>query len=226
MKKIIFKSKRAFTLIEVLVATAMFATIISALYALFHSALKTRETAFRVFETDLSRHYVTILIKRDIVNTVLPTGVLAGAFIGEKEESGLVRMDKLELYTSSGIVDENDKWGDIEKVEYYLEESTENPGEMDFIRAVTRNLLPSIEEEPEEEHLFKNVESLKILYYDGDSWQDTWDSTTQDNELPQAVDMLIEFPSSENDEKYPVRLVIPLVLQTSSSSSGTTVERN
>ena len=226
MKKYIYKSNRAFTLIEVLVATAMFATIISALYALFHSALKTRENAFRVFETDLSRHYVTILIKRDIVNTVLPTGVLAGGFIGEKEESGLVRMDKLEFFTSSGIVVEDDKWGDIEKIEYYLEESTESPGKMDFVRAVTRNLLPSIEEEPVGEHLFKNVESLKILYYDGESWQDTWDSTTQNNELPKAVDMLIEFPSSENNEIYPVRLVIPLVPETSLSDSGTTVERD
>jgi type II secretion system protein J len=206
---------RGFTLIEVLVATVIFSVLVGALYSVFYGTLRLRENAYEVTEARLPINYIAGLIKRDLKNTVAPVGLLAGPMLGENVEESAHRIDRLEFHTASGIVNDKDPWGDIQKVEYYLEEpqqSGESEGN-DFVRALTRNLLASTTEEPQQERLLSGVQSLEFTYYDGEYWEEVWDSTTQENEMPLAVKVRIEFMPPEEGEREmrPIELVCEIL---------------
>ena len=224
---------RGFTLLEVLVATSIFVVLVGALYSLLYGALRLRERTYEVTEAGLPKDYVALLIKRDLANIAAPVALLAGPMIGEKDEQGEQRLDRLELHTTSGIVNDTAPWGDVQKVEYYLAQARgydESEGN-ELVRAVTRNLLASTTEEPEEEWLLSGVQSLQFGYFDGEYWQDVWDSTTQENETPLAVRLHMEFvpPEQGERERRPIDLICEIAVkavtdaeqQEGEASSGT-----
>ena len=217
------RARGGFTLLELLAAAAMFLVIIVALYSVFYSALRLRERANDSFEDRLSKDYVVSIIERDLAAALAPTGILAGPFVGEKEEQGSLRLDRLEIHTASGTIDEDDPWPDVQKVEYSAiePEDTENLNEKDLVRSVTRNLLSSIEEEPEQQRQLGDVQSLEFGFYDGESWQESWDSTTQENELPRAIRVRIAFLPEEETESapLPIELIVPIAVETISTES-------
>jgi hypothetical protein len=61
-----------------------------------------------------------------------------------------------------------------------------------LVRRVTRNLLPTTEPEVEEEILCRDVRSFTVKYFDGTTWQDSWDSEAMGDVLPAAVEMTLE----------------------------------
>jgi hypothetical protein len=79
---------------------------------------------------------------------------------------------------------------------------------------VTRNLLASTQDEPEEEVLCRGVRSFAVQYFDGDYWQTDWDSTTVGDVLPMAVQILLEMEPATGTaaDVQPSRImrVIPL----------------
>jgi len=218
------RNRGGFTLLELLTATAMFAVIVVALYTVFYGALRMRERAHDTFEERLPQDALIALLHRDLSCAPVPTGILAGAFLGEKIEEGGQRLDRLELYTASAVVDENDPWGDLQKVSLFTE-TPEDPDEFegrDLLRETTRNLLASTEEEPEEQRLIHGLESLEFQYYDGEEWQDSWDSTTQGNALPLAVRIQIQFRSDEEGSRsqLPIDVIVPMAAGTSTVESA------
>jgi len=223
-----------FTLLEVLTATMMFSVIVGVLYSIFSAALKLRETAYEAFEKNLPKDYVVGIIKRDLANITLPAGILAGAMTGEQREKGNVRSDYLKIHTASGTIGDRDPWGDIQRIEYSLEqaENSENQsqtGGQTFVRTITRNLLAPIEENPEKEYLLEGVQSLKITYYYGQAWLDSWDSTTRQSDssdsttLPLAVKVRIDFlpPETGERETLPIELVVPIVTKVVTQATTT-----
>jgi type II secretion system protein J len=222
-----------FTLLELLAATLMFAIVIGALYSVSHGALKMREKAYTTFEEELPNRYMTSLMGRDLAGTVIPVGVLAGPMMAEKAEEGDRRADRLEIYTSTGVIDDDDPWGDIQKVGYSLMD-TENAAEgdgKDLVRAVTRNLLYELEEDIEQQHLITGVRSLEFACYDGEIWQDSWDSTARENALPLAIRVLITFVEAGPGEqkKAPLEIYVPIVAKapsTTQEESESTQEGN
>ena len=78
---------------------------------------------------------------------------------------------------------------------------TEYPGpggvaEQVLVRRVTTNLLSQVQVEPQEEILCRGVRALNFRYFDGTTWQDSWDSTLIDNHIPAAVEMVVELDRS------------------------------
>jgi len=217
-----------FTLLEILSATLISALLLGSLYAVFHGALKLRDKDYSIVEKELPRAYVTEIVDRDLRGMMPPVGILAGAIIGETNNESGLRNDRLEFYTSTGVLTDKENWGDVQKVQYYLLEPEENDkGEkgkgLDFVRAVTRNLLASVVEEPVETRLLNGVKSLEITYFDGQAWQDSWDSTGLDNATPKAVKIRIEFETaSEGEENIPpLELLIEVAASTVTIQGGT-----
>jgi general secretion pathway protein J len=220
------RSSGGFTLLELLVATMMFAIVIGALYSVSYGALKMREKAYATFEEELPIRYVIPVIRRDLAGALVPAGVLAGPLLGEKSEEGDRRLDRLEIYASTGVIDGKYPWADVQKVKYSLadpENATEGGGK-DLVRAVTRNLLYESEEEIEEQHLLTGVQSLELDYYDGEAWQDAWDSTTKENALPIAARVRITFTDAGPAERKrsPLEMMIPIAAKApTTQESGT-----
>jgi hypothetical protein len=62
---------------------------------------------------------------------------------------------------------------------------------------------------------------LKFTYYDGEYWEDVWDSTTQENEMPAAVKVRIEFVPPEEGEREmrPIELVCEILANEAGSET-------
>jgi hypothetical protein len=100
---------------------------------------------------------------------------------------------------------------------------------MDLFRSVTRNLLPVMQDQTEEQFLMAGVQAITFQYYDGSAWKDTWDSTQPDsatglsNNLPCAIRMDLQL-YNENPSlgtPAPAELIVPLLAQARTNVTAT-----
>jgi len=185
---------KAFTLLELLVAMTLMVVTAACLYSALYTCFRARRSASSAVEpTSLAINAIELL-KQDIYGVLPPSGVLAGAFLGT-DSIGIkgVDADSLEFYTTHIYADKERPVGGLGKIELVLEEDTDdNRGSYQLIRRVTTNLLPPRAIDPEEQVLCRNVKSLNLRYFDGESWLDEWDSTADANSLPRAVEIEIQ----------------------------------
>jgi hypothetical protein len=79
---------------------------------------------------------------------------------------------------------------------------------------VTRNLLASVAETPQEQVLLTDVTSFRVTYYDGQEWRDSWDSTVEESILPEAVQIRIELArAADGYPRPPVELLVPVAVK-------------
>ena len=219
---------RGFTLVEVLIGTLCFAVILAALNSAFYAALHLQTQTTKLVENAIPMNQVASIIKRDLRNIVAPGGTLAGPLLTETQGTGTSHFGRLELYTSTGVINDEQYWGEVQKVAYYLQEPevrNETKG-MDLVRAGTRNLLPSTTEDLTELRLVGGVESLEFYFYSDAEWRDTWDSTLEEETpLPQAIKFLIHFVPAEAGQKEsrPMEFVVPLVTQARTNQTASAV---
>jgi len=220
--------QRGFTLLEVLLAVLVFAIVLAAIHTVFFSAFRLRKKTVDAIERSLPLQQTLAIIKRDLVNLVPPGGVLAGALqstptittnaTGASISSMLNRQSSPQFFTAVGIVDDNAPWGEIERVSYYLTSPTNNTPGQDLFRSVARNLLPVMQDQTEDQFLLNGVEAINFKYFDGTSWQDTWDSTVVDtmtgltNNLPIAIKVQLQLYNETPalGTPAPVELVVPI----------------
>lgn len=187
---------RGFTLLEMLAATAMVAVLAGSLYASLHIAFKARASALSSVETVRKCNLCMELIGEDLRSAMVPNGVLAGEFVGSggADVSG-AGADLLSFYAATADVEPAVGTGDVSQIAYTCEMASDTGGGegLLLVRRVTANLLAPRTAEPRQEVLCRGLRALWLRYYDGSAWQDNWDSTTQDNVLPQAVEVMIEW---------------------------------
>jgi hypothetical protein len=102
-----------------------------------------------------------------------------------------------------------------------LRDPTNRTAGRDLFRSVSRNLLPSLQDQPVQQPLLSGVQNLTFLYYDGMQWRDSWDSTVADtrtgltNTLPQAIKVQITLAGQQTGRfaVAPVELVVPITVQ-------------
>jgi prepilin-type N-terminal cleavage/methylation domain-containing protein len=211
-------SRRAFTLLEILVATAMTAVLAGSLFATLHIAFKARRSAAEAVEIPQRAELAAEFVRRDVESAVVPDGVLAGPFIGEDRanEEGWP-CDTLSFYAVSDAGRRAAVGGDIQLVEYSCG-TFDGQSSMTLLRRETKNLLSARAEPTGEEILFQGMRSFNLRYFDGFSWSDSWDSSLRDNVLPAAVEAtLVTLDGSNHDddeEGYIVSKVIQVFCST------------
>jgi type II secretion system protein J len=218
-------SLAAFTLLEILIAVAAFAVVLAAINTVFYSALRLRNSTSEAIEKALPMEHALGVIKRDLANLVLPGGLMSGTFSTTSTSNSLAGQSSPNFYTASGVVDETSPFAEVQRVSYLLVAATNRAGGKDLIRSVSRNLLPSLQEEYEEEWLMTGVQTLTFLYHDGTQWRDSWDSTIENtstglsNSLPAAVKVQVRLLSEKStgsrsrSRELPIELVVPIVVQ-------------
>ena len=225
--------KRAFTLIEVLLAVAVFAIVLGAINSVFFGALRLRNRTIESFETARPLNHALRTIQRDLEGIMPPGGRFSGkftttleglstnitTFIGERVTP--------DIYTTTGPVNELARWADIQKVAYYLAlptnattTSTTKPGR-ELVRQVTRNILSLNVEEPEAQWLLSGVETFRLYYYDGLAWNETWDGNVNTN-LPTAIKVQLtmaeDYIGSVRVEPAPIEIVVPVMVRAASTN--------
>jgi type II secretion system protein J len=242
MKSACSQSRRtqAFTLLEVLIASVAFAIVLASINAVFYGAVRLRNKAVDSFDQAVPMQHALAILKRDLANIVAPGGTLSGTLqttpnTGQSGQSasallsqttaGLPGQSSPAFYTATGIIDETTPWAEVQKVSYFLTASTNGSFGKDLFRSVTRNLLPSLVDQPVQQPLLSGVQTINFLFYDGTQWRDTWDSTTEQTKLPRAVKVQIGMAAEEKNRLAPppIELVVPLLVDggTNSTSQAT-----
>jgi type II secretion system protein J len=196
---------RAFTLLEMLVAIALMAIIAGSLYASLNIAFRARRSALRVTESVRRAELALDLVRQDLQAAVRPYGVLAGIFAGTDDRDTQGRdADALVFYASVPDLEPTQGVGDVKKIELACETSDDGTSQV-LVRLTTANLLAPETPEPEREVLATGVYAFNLRYFDGSEWQDSWDSSTEDDTLPVAVEVTLQLdgdPPSERDSGY------------------------
>ena len=231
-------NQNGFTLLELILALAVLSLLLSSIYGLFLNAMRMRERTYARIETGLPKAYIAGILERDLEGMLLPAAeeepgaevestttivleessnpdTFRGQLLGETDTGGASISDRIEFASAAGAVTDARPWGDIIRVEYYLEtpEVSRDDNGLDLVRAITtlpENLMSS-SEEPEVQRLLMGVESMTFTYFNDDpeveDWEDTWDSETE-GVLPAAIKVRIEFVAPENGDAAPLPLEV------------------
>ncbi len=222
---------KAFTLIEMLLAVAICAIVLLAINGVFATAVRLRDKTSETVEETLPVNRALEVLSRDLKGAVGPGGFLAGDFkcgvqatgatMGLSGEAGSAGLD---FYTSTGLINADAPWGDLQEVFYELKApSDQNRSGMDLVRCINRNLLATTTQVPDIQWLMGNVQTLEFDCYDGIQWRNTWDTSAGDTNLPLVVRVRIQFvprPDEKAGNLQPLEMLVPLVSQTHTTSTN------
>lgn len=222
------RDAEGFTLIEVLLAVAVFAIVLGAINSVFFGALRLRNKTTEAFETALPLQQTLSTIQKDLEGIMLPGGRFGGSFTTTLEglsNNPAFLGERLtpDIYTSSGSVGDSARWADVQKVAYFLALPTnmaakaDHPGK-DLVRQVTANLLPVNIEEMEVQWLMSGVHTMTLQYYDGLSWAETWAYTNLPTAIKVQLTLAKDYTGSARTTT-PIELVVPILVQSATNST-------
>lgn len=196
------RQSEGFTLIEVLLAMAILAVVVTVIYTAFSTSSVNAERAEASRdETDLARTLIARM-SDDIANAYCSAGLSGTFFYGKNEEvetgGSKLRHDSLSLTTLTNWRKPDSKETDLWEVGYRFQEKADGSGYV-LVRREKRELnkdVPPLEGGVEYE-ITDRVEELRVRYHDGSKWVDTWDRKTGCNQsnLPRAVEISLTLDS-------------------------------
>jgi type II secretion system protein J len=211
-------TRRAFTLIEMILAIGISALVLLAINAVLYSALNLREATVETVDAASPVDSAVNFLKHDLQSCVTPTNgttkILSGNF---RAGTGITSLGvgepvAIEMFTATGALADNAPWADVQRVTYELKNPADlsSPGR-DLYRSVWRNLLTVSTPEVDDQLMLSGVDSIKFSCYDGAIWNDTWDTTSTvsaNTNLPLAVRVTIQMAG--NAAAQPVEIVVPI----------------
>lgn len=217
-------NRKAFTLLELIVAMSIFTIIAAATYSMFDSARSVTTRAEFRSQLFQSARAALQAVEEDLRGAVMPankdvdTGFIHTNVGSEKEP-----LDKLEFFTvnrhtaSSYDVNATDvvRGIDVAKVTYWVEPDTKRTPH-GLVRERPVEITPPsgpVHRDEDVKEVSTDVVYVNFRFYDGAQWVDTWDST-QLRKLPKAVEVTVyvrgEWRDEEIIEPFTARLYLPV----------------
>ena len=207
--------RRAFTLIEMILAIGVAAIVLVAANSVFFTALHLRNATAEVVDAAAPIDQAVAIMRHDLQCAVTPnpSGTLSGGFkIGNVTSTGINDPVAAELYTATGTLSETTPWGDIQRVTYELKNSTRAAGGLDLYRSVTRNVLSTATPDVADQLMLRGVQSVRFSAYDGAQWFTAWDTTdtsSANTNLPVAVRVAIQLTGADRNSS-PIEILVPI----------------
>jgi type II secretion system protein J len=215
-----------FTLLELLIATAVGAIVLIVIQTTYFGALRLHNTTHARLDEDSALHRAVTIIRRDLGGVMLPGGTFSGQFQTENfstpNSASYGERVTPDLFTNSGRIDPYSPFSDVQMVAYYLaapEGGQTSPEKgNNLVRVLTRNLLPVQEPTAEEQVVLEGVAAATMSYFDGMGWIDTWDSTATST-LPRALKLSLTMAphGASQTTPAPVDIVVPVAVMTTTS---------
>ncbi len=179
-----------FTLIEIMVATAIASIILVMAYASYRSIFDSIKRSTGRAEFYENVNLALMKIDQDISNAYYTRNNKNITFICDNEQ-GNSRMDFVTVnhtdFMMGGNLTTSSRQSDVREVGYFLREAKNTMGLSHLIK---REKSCYWEEDPllggTENMLLPNVVSLKFEFQKGNDWSENWDSR-QNNMFPRAV---------------------------------------
>lgn len=206
-------ARRAFTLMEMLVAMAIMSVLAMSIYSSLHIAFNAREAAERALEP--TRILTTSLqtIADELRNAVPVTGMLSLEFLGTDDVENGYDSDSILFYNTAGYRPWPDHESGFRRIEFVLADELISGDRVLLRRTVSASLAPVVPE-PEDMVICGGVRSFNVRYYDGSSWVDSWDSASHDDSLPYAVEITLELqprnPQQQNERGPMMTTIVSL----------------
>jgi prepilin-type N-terminal cleavage/methylation domain-containing protein len=193
---------RGFTLIELTLAMAFIVVLSMSLYTSLRVALRARNSATTATESTRAASIVTGVVRQDFESVTPPGSIYAGPFIGVVDDVQFCTIGRDDRNDDSPLAE------GIRRVELLVRADVNPPT---LVRRVTRNLQPALTAEYDEEIIARDVHGLALHYFDGTTWQESWDSTAVGS-LPMAVSISFEMADPAHPQSPPRRVssMIPL----------------
>ncbi len=218
--------RRGFTLLELLVATAIFAVVMSAAYALLGAGRDVASRAEIRAQSFQTARAALKAVEDDLRGAILPGSAFDTGFIGTSGEQDGVPADTLEVVAinhwpnrSPDPSDLPDRQTDLSRVIYRIDEGTTSSPRRRLVRERHTVLTPvTIQEGLEEnvEEVAADVVGLDFRYF-GDDWEETWDTTTR-KKLPRVIEAAVYVRSvwreEEHVERFATRFYLPVGAET------------
>jgi type II secretion system protein J len=205
-------ARRAFTLIELLLAAVLVAMVAVLLFAFLRTAVGAKEAAERKAEPPRTIDLAFEVIRQDLENAVPPTGILAGACSGGDYQDDRGRDgDSIVFYTTSPGAQHVSGDGGIRRIEYVVLSPDGQQGDHLLVRRVTHNLLAQQEPPTDDEVVLRGVGSFNLRYYDGSQWSDTWESSQNNNSLPSLVEVTLGLDRPATGQPGAAVITVPFV---------------
>lgn len=182
-------SRRSFTLLEVLVALGLAAALLSTVFSFYFNVLNTRSRLldrseqFRAATTFIDR------IEADLLVCVAGSQQLNAGVVGDSTSLTIAARSVAASLAERGLLDPA-VYSDLQITEYMFDQSA---GRIELSRRTAHD-----DETETSEMLTDNVARVRLRYYDGTRWSDSWNSITA-NVLPHAVEIAIWFDTNEPD---------------------------
>jgi general secretion pathway protein J len=173
---------KGFTLLEVLIAIAIFSLISLSSFTIFDTVLNSAEIGKKRSERHNELQRAFLIIERDITQIARRSVRLNGespldGFLQTADDTFLSNEQALAFvrhgWTNPGLLLPR---SDMQAVAYRVVDETLERLHFNFVDAV-------VGEEPKVRLLMSDVSALAFEYYNGDKWQKTW----SDNFLPLAI---------------------------------------
>jgi type II secretion system protein J len=221
---------RAFTLIELVIAMAACAVILAAVYGVFSRAVHLRDDATVRIREARVRARAAAVLRNDLRNARVSGGTLAAALEGSQagQSGGFPGYLRFTTTTAQDIVQyaQDIPANDIQRVEYYI---ASDPNAVDrkagrLVRTVERDLLATVQTTPAEEPLLPGLESMEVAFYDGSSWQESW-NYEESKTVPEAVRVRLQPAADESGAtRPPIEVLVPWTTQVTVATEETTAE--
>ena len=218
-------NRRAFTLIELVLAMAACATLLVAIYTFFSSAVHLRNDLTERTREARVRAHAAGVIRNDLRNAIVSGGTLAATLEGSQQSTDGSFPGYLKFNTTTTPDADEVPNPDVQQIEYYI---VTDPAAADqkagmLVRAHDRNLLATTTEEAVEEPLLAGMESMEVEFYDGTDWQDSWSVTTDSKTLPEAVRVRIH-PARKTAGDFvppPIEVLVPWTVEAAVETTAT-----
>ena len=219
--------RAAFTLIELLMALAACAVILAAIYGVFSRAVHLRDNATRRTREVRVRAHAANMLRNDLRNALVSGGTIAATLEGSQESHGGGFPGYLKFTATTAKDMDDELGGDVQEIEYYITRdslaSDQKAGVL--VRTINHDILNTTKQALPEERVLAGVESMDVSFYSGTAWKTSWEVTTDEKTLPEAVRVSIQpVADAEGHKPTPIEVVVPWTTQsaivTTTTSGG------
>ncbi len=224
------RGEGGFTLLELLLSTAVGAIVLLVVNATFFGALRLHNTTHEKIDNDLVLQRALGIVRKDLAGIMVPPNPQATTYtLSGQLTSDATSMNDLDntgeritpdIYTTSGKIDGWTPYAEVQMVAYYLASAPDGGQGKDLVRSITRNLLPAADPTIEEQTLLTGVTSAAISYFDGENWLEIWD-TTATSSLPNAIKFSFVLASRDSNsarsDPAPIELIVPVLVKTTTT---------
>lgn len=204
-----------------LLALSLATLLIGSVYWALAASFDAHRRAQRVLHAPRATEMVLDALRADLRGAVQPGGTLAAVFVSADNASVGGAVHTLTFYTTAGTASEawtagvrEVTWTLAEPSDDYLDHTTDDASaeRLVAVRRVVDNLLAPDEATVDEQVMASEAMELTFRFYDGEQWQDAWDSLEQDDALPQAVEVTLALhdpaDTAEDDAAYTATRVL------------------